>query len=87
MVGMGIMVEICTSTYPSPYPIEKVGPHTHTWSMRGFPVKTRTGSGNTHENEFICHLYHQVTGIIRGGKTGWAQRASPSARAKRNGLG
>jgi len=23
----------------------------------------------------------------RGGKTGWAQRASPSARAKRNGLG
>jgi len=23
-------------------------PHTHTQSMRGFPLKTRTGSGNTH---------------------------------------
>jgi len=33
-------------------------PHTHTYtqSMRGFPVKTETGSGNTHGNEFICHL-------------------------------
>ena len=31
--------------------------HTHTQSMRGFPVKTGTGSGNTHGDEFICHLY------------------------------
>jgi len=36
-----------------------VHPHTHTHaqSIREFPVKTRTGSGNTHENGFICHLY------------------------------
>ena len=32
-------------------------PHTHTQSMRGFSVKTGTGSGNTHGNGFICHLY------------------------------
>jgi len=25
--------------------------------MRGFPVKTGTGSGNTHGDGFICHLY------------------------------
>ena len=31
--------------------------HTHTQSMRGFPVKTGTGSGNTHGDGFICHLY------------------------------
>jgi len=30
--------------------------HTHTQSMRGFPVKTGTDSGNTHGDEFICHL-------------------------------
>jgi len=29
----------------------------HTQSMPGFPVKTGTGSGNTHGDEFICHLY------------------------------
>jgi len=33
--------------------------HTHTESMRGFPVKTGTGSGNTHGDGFICHLYRQ----------------------------
>jgi len=31
--------------------------HTHTQSMWGFPVKTWTGSGNTHGDGFICHLY------------------------------
>jgi len=31
--------------------------HIHTQSMRGFPVKTGTGSGNTHGDEFIFHLY------------------------------
>jgi len=31
--------------------------HTHTQSMRRFSVKTGTGSDNTHEDEFICHLY------------------------------
>jgi len=30
--------------------------HTHTQSMQGFPVKTETGSGNTHGDGFICHL-------------------------------
>jgi len=33
--------------------------HTHTQSMWGFPVKTGTGSGNTHGDGFICHLYKQ----------------------------
>jgi len=31
-------------------------PHTHTQSMRGFPVKTGTGSDNTHMDGFIYHL-------------------------------
>jgi len=30
--------------------------HTHTHSMQGFSVKTGTGSDNTHEDGFICHL-------------------------------
>jgi len=30
--------------------------HTHTQSMRGFPVKTGTGSDNTHGDGFVCHL-------------------------------
>jgi len=34
----------------------------------------------------ILHVWVWVV-LGRGGKTGWAQRASPSARAKRNGLG
>jgi len=34
-------------------------PHTHTQSMRGFPVKTETSLGNTHGGGFICHLYLQ----------------------------
>ena len=51
MAGTGIMAGICTS----PYPIEKSGiPHTQ--SIWGFPVKTGTGSGNTHGDGFICHL-------------------------------
>jgi len=53
------MVGICTSSYPSPYPIKKSGiphTHTHTQSMRGFSVKTGTGSDNTHGDKFICHL-------------------------------
>ena len=33
--------------------------HIHTQSMRGFPIKTGTGSGNTHGDGFICHLYVQ----------------------------
>ena len=38
--------------------------HTHTQSMRGFPVKTETGSDNTHGDEFICHHYvSEMNGI------------------------
>ena len=33
--------------------------HTHTQSMRGFPIKTGTGSDNTHGDGCICHLYPQ----------------------------
>jgi len=37
--------------------LKKLGiPHTHTQSMRGFPVKTETGSDNIHGDGFICHL-------------------------------
>jgi len=35
-------------------------PHTHTQSMRRFPVKMGTGSGNTHGDRFICHIYLDV---------------------------
>jgi len=55
------MAGICTSPSPSPYLIEKIEdspyPYTHTQSMRGFSVKTETGSGNTHGGGFICDLY------------------------------
>jgi len=55
------MTGICTS----PYPIEKIGiSYTHTQSMREFSVKTGTGSGNTHEDGFIC-------GKLRGWRSGW----------------
>jgi len=48
-------------THPHPHTqLKKSGiPHTHTQSMRGFPVKTGTGSDNTHGDGFICHLYWQ----------------------------
>ena len=46
--------------HPHPHPhtqLKKLGiSHTHTQSMRRFPVKTGTGSDNTHEDEFIYHL-------------------------------
>jgi len=50
MVETGIMAGICTSPCPSSYPIEKVGDSSYPYpyqSMRGFAVKTGTGSGNT----------------------------------------
>jgi len=56
MAGTGIMVGICTSRYPSPYPIEKVG-------NSPYPYPTETGSDNTHEGKFICHLYSQLSRI------------------------
>ena len=60
MAGTGIMAGICTSPYPSPYPTEKVGdsPYPYPYPVNaGFPVKTGTGSDNTHGDGFICHLY------------------------------
>ena len=59
MAGTGIMAGICTSPYPSPYPTEKVGdsPYPYPYPVNeGFPVKTGTGSDNTHGDGFICHL-------------------------------
>ena len=38
--------------------------HTHTQSMRGFPIKTGTGSGNTHGDGFICHLYSRTQNLV-----------------------
>ena len=55
MAGTGIMAGIYSSPSPSPYPIEKIGDSLYQ-SMRGFPVKTGTGSDNTHGDKFICHL-------------------------------
>ena len=59
MTGTGIMAGICY-LHTHPYTqLKKSGiPHTHTHTqlMRGFPVKTGTDSGNTHEDGFICHL-------------------------------
>ena len=57
MAGTSIMAGIYTSPSPSPYPIKKIEDFP---SMRGFPVKTGTGSGNTHEDGFICHLLTHV---------------------------
>jgi len=61
MMGIGTGTgRICTSPYPFSYSIEKSRIphiHTHTQSMREFPVKTGTSSRNTHGDGFICHLY------------------------------
>ena len=40
-------------------------PHTHSQSMRGFPVKTGTSSDNTHGSGFICHLYFTVRESVK----------------------
>jgi len=58
MVGTGIMAGICTSSSPSPYPIEKVEDFLYPYpDNTEIPVKTGTSSGNTHGNGFICHFY------------------------------
>jgi len=60
MAGTGIMAGICTSHTHHHTQLKKSGIphiHTHTQLIRGFPVKTGTDSGNTHGDEFICHLY------------------------------
>jgi len=59
MAGMETRTEqICTS----PYPIEKIKgslyPYPYTINTE-FPVKTGTGSGNTHGSGFICHPYFE----------------------------
>jgi len=61
MAGTGIMMGICTSSYPCPYPIEKVTdspcPYPYPFPVNaGFSVKTGTGLNNTHKDRFICHL-------------------------------
>jgi len=49
-----------TGIHPHPHPhtqLKKSGiphTHTHTQSMRGFPVKTGTGSGNTHGTDLFA---------------------------------
>jgi len=60
MAGTGNMAGIYSSHPHTHTQLKKSGishTHTHTQSMRGFPVKTGTGSDNTHGNGFICHLY------------------------------
>ena len=50
MAGRGILAEICTSHTQ----LKKSGiSHTHTQSMRKFPIKTKTDSGNTHDRDEI----------------------------------
>jgi len=50
---------ICTSSYPFPYSIQKVGDSPYSYS---YPVNTeipyQNGDkfNNIHENRFICHL-------------------------------
>ena len=57
MAGTGIMAGICTSPYPSPYPIEKVGD-----SPYPYPVNVEIPRQNGDEFEqyprdgCICHL-------------------------------
>jgi len=62
-MGTGIMAGICTSPYPSSYPIEKVGDFSYPYPYPvnvGFSVKTETNWDNTHEGGFIYHLYARV---------------------------
>jgi len=51
-------MEICTSSYLSPYPIKKVGDSPYTYP---YPVIAKifcqNGFGNIHDDKFICHLY------------------------------
>ena len=51
MAGTGIMAGKCTSSYPSPYPTEKVGD-----SPYPYPYPVNVGSDNTHGDGFIYHL-------------------------------
>jgi len=60
MAGTGIMAGICTSTYPSPYPIQKVGdspyPYPYPVNVR-IPCQNGDGFGQYPRGRFICHLY------------------------------
>jgi len=54
------MAGICTSTYPSPYPIEKVGdsPYPYAYPVNaGIPRQNGDGFGQYPWDGFICHLY------------------------------
>jgi len=62
MAGTGIMAGIYSSPSPSPSssPIEKIEDSPYPYPVNaGIPVKTGTGSPNTHGDEFIFHLYSQ----------------------------
>jgi len=59
MAGTCIMAGICTFPYPSPYPTEHVGdfPYPYVYPVNaGILRQNGTGSDNTHEDKFICHL-------------------------------
>jgi len=57
MAGTSIMAGICISPSSSSYPIEKIGDSPYPYPVNaGIPVKTETGSDNTHRDGFICHL-------------------------------
>jgi len=46
------MAGICTSAYPSPYPIEKVGD-----SPYPYPYPVNAGIPRQNGDGFICHFY------------------------------
>ena len=57
MAGTGIMVGICTSPYPSPYSIEKVGDSPYSYPVNaGISRQTEDGFGQYLRDGFICHL-------------------------------
>jgi len=64
MAETGIMAGICTSPYPSPYPIEKVGdsPNPYPYPVNaGIPRQNGDEFGQYPRDEFICHLYLRDT--------------------------
>jgi len=57
MAGTSIMTGICTSSYPSPYPIEKVEDSPYPYLVNaGIPCQNGDGFGQYPRGEFICHL-------------------------------
>jgi len=55
------MAGICTSPYPSPYPIEKVGNSPYPYPLNaGIPRQNGDEFGQYPRDGFICYLYSQV---------------------------